>query len=147
MAGFDRSAEDRSAAASAPLTRATMPFISASSVSMRRCAAALLFLASVYLFYVGATTDHRFAFYGGLASMAGGVLLLFFTTAADITGLVQAAGSVVQGAAAMRGGGMGSSFSSYRPTVTPAFAMPTPLLKTNIAESAPPSDPSTGKTA
>ena len=103
------------------------------SISMRRCSAAFLFISAVGLFIIGALNDHRYAFFGGLSCLVGGVLMLFFTTWADLTGLVQAAGSLA--------GSSTSRVASLRSTL----ALPTAILeKASVSEADPPTDPSVG---
>ena len=105
------------------------------SLSMRRIAASFLFVSSVGLFVVGAINDHQYAFLGGLACLVGGILLLFFTTWADITALVSA---IPSGSRYQQGGGYGS-YGGYSPPKPPISV----VQKADISAE-PPKDPSLG---
>jgi hypothetical protein len=107
-----------------------------SSVSMRRTAAAFLFVSAVGLFVVGALNNHEYAFFGGLSCLVGGVLMLFFTTWSDLTGLVQAAGSLMKPTL--------PSLSSFTRPSSIVSAPSAIAGKASTAEPKPPEDPSVG---
>ena len=52
--------------------------------SMRRVGAAIMILAMVELFNIAAWRDSKWGFWAGVASEAGAIILLFFTTWADL---------------------------------------------------------------
>jgi hypothetical protein len=93
------------------------------SVSMRRVSAAFLFVSAVALFGIGAWNDHQYAFFGGLACLIGGILMLFFTTWSDFA---QVTGSI--------GGLFGRGGLASRPATVPE-----PKSAVNV-----PVDPSVG---
>jgi len=106
------------------------------SVSMRRCAAAFLFVSAVGLFTIGALNDHRYAFFGGLSCLVGGALMLFFTTWSDLTGLVQAGSGLLKSAV--------PGLSSFVRSSSVVSASPAIADKASTADPAPPADPSLG---
>lgn len=104
--------------------------------SMRRIAASFLFLAAVALLGIGAATDHQYAFWGGLAAMLGGTLLLFFTTWADLSGLASA---VVQRPS------YGVSASAWVPPAgSTHVASASNTVAVDLSQHVPPPDPSAG---
>jgi uncharacterized membrane protein YphA (DoxX/SURF4 family) len=61
------------------------------SWSIRRISSSFLFILAGWMFWIGGTLDHKYAFYAGVAALISGLSLLFCTTVADLVSVIAAA--------------------------------------------------------